>query len=202
MCVISEVLELRNLLVVFKPLLIPTLIIWYLLTSAYKNKFYIISLIFAVLSNVFLLYNTHEFLLYGNVAILIYFILSIVVVLKGIEKFMLLPFVIGTLPFLFIFSCLINLTMTMESPSFIPSSVNGLLLSTLAGIALSSYVMNDNKANSWLAISTLLFIVLAFLFVIQKFYLANIAFQPISAVVFSFAHYTFYRFVLESEVTK
>jgi hypothetical protein len=62
--------------------------------------------------------------------------------------------------------------------------------------------MNDNKANSWLAISTLLFIVLVFLFMIQNYYLANIAFKPMSAFIFAFAHYTFYKFVMEAEANE
>ncbi len=201
MCIISEVFSLKQMLSVFKPMLIPTILVLYLLTSSKNNWVYISSLFFALSSNVFLLFSTPVFLLYGNLAILLFFILAIMLVLKRIEKFLLLPFIIATLPFLFIFSSLLNLTMTTESPSFIPSAINGLLLSVLAGLSLSAYVMNDSKANSWLAISTLLFIVLAFLFMIQKYYLANIAFQPISALVFSFAHYAFYKFVIESEST-
>lgn len=199
MCVIAEIFGLRLMLMTAKPLLIPTIITWYLLTSSNKNWVYILSLIFALSSNILLLFMDRIFLVYASVTILLFFILAIVVVVRSYYKFLLLPFIIATIPFLFIFSSLINLTMTVESPSFIPSVINGILLSTLAGLALSSYVMNDSKANSWLAISTLLFVVLAFLFTIQKYYLANIAFQPISAIVFSFAHYAFYKFVIESE---
>lgn len=198
-CIIAELFELKQLLAFFKPLIIPTLIALYLLTSEKKNPLYIISLLFALASNIFLLTLTPEFLMYGHIAIIIYRAIAVFIVLKLTDKFMVLPFTIATMPFLFIFSCLINLTMTSDSPNFYPAIINGLLISALAGIALSSYVMNDNKANSWLAISTLLFIVLAFLFMIQKYYLANLAFQPISAFVFAFAHYAFYRFVIEAE---
>lgn len=198
-CVVAEIFEFRQWLLIFKPMLIPTLMTLYMLQSSQRSWIYIFSMLFTLASNIFLLYNTFEYLLYATIAVILYRILAIILVAKYIDKFLLLPFIIATLPFLFIFSCLLNLTMTVESPSFIPSVINGILLSILAGIALSCYVMNDNKANSWLAISTLLFIVLAFLFMIQKYYLANIAFQPMSAVVFTFAHYTFYRFVIESE---
>lgn len=197
--VVSELFELKKSIVLFKPLLIPTLIILYFLTSAKRNLLYIFALFFALFSNLFFLSDSPKFLLYGILAFMIYRILSIILVIKLVDKILLLPFVIATLPFLFIFSCLINLTMTSDSPSFYPTIINGLLIAALAGIALSNYVMNDNKANSWLAISTLLFIVLVFLFMIQKYYLSNIAFQPISAFVFAFGHYTFYKFVMEAE---
>lgn len=197
--IVAELFEHKQALFFFKPLLIPTLMMWYFLTSEKRNIIYLFSLLFALLSNIFFLSATPQFLLYGIVSFMIYRILSIIVIVKLVDKILLLPFIIATLPFLFIFSCLINLTMTSDSPSFYPTIINGLLIAGMAGIALSNYVMNDNKANSWLAISTLLFIVLVFLFMIQKYYLANIAFQPISALIFAAAHYTFYRFMMEAE---
>ena len=103
------------------------------------------------------------------------------------------------MPFIFIFSCLLNLTLSTEAPEFYPACINGLLISALSGLSLSNYVMNDNKMNSWLAISSLLFVVLVFLFMIQKYYISNVVFQPISALIFGFGHYTFYRFMLEAE---
>lgn len=197
--IVAELFEFKSTLFFFKPLLIPTLMVWYFLTSAKRNWLYLLSLFFALLSNVFFLHNETYSLLYGIIAFMAYRILSIFLVVKLVDKILLLPLCIATIPFLFIFSCLINLTMTSDSPSFYPTIINGLLIAVMAGISLSNYVMDDNKANSWLAISTLLFIVLVFLFMIQKYYLANIAFQPISAFIFAFAHYTFYKFMMESE---
>lgn len=197
--VICELFKSQEMLLIFKPTLIPTLIILYFLTSVKRNVVYIVALGFALISNIFLLWESIDFKVYAIVAFMIYRILSIVVVVRLVDKILWLPFIIATLPFLFIFSCLINLTLTSDMPSFYPTIVNGLLIAALAGIALSNYVLNDNKANSWLAISTLLFIVLVFLFMIQNYYLANIAFKPMSAFIFAFAHYTFYKFVLEAE---
>ena len=200
LCLIAEIFEKRSMVAIFKPLLIPTIFTMYFITSSKKYWVYLLALFFALSSNILLLFTIPKFLVYGSIAVLVFFILAIVVVFNRVPKILLLPFIIATIPFLFIFSSLINLTMTVDSPSFIPSAINGVLLSVFAGLALSSYVMNDCKSNSWLAISTLLFVVLAFLFTIQKYYLANIAFQPMSAVVFSFAHYSFYKFVIESEM--
>lgn len=200
--VVCELFDLKDALTIFKPTLLPILILLYVLTSARRNMVYIASLVFGLFSNVFFLSDAPAFMVYGIIAFMVYRILSIVVVVRLIGNILWLPFAIATLPFLFIFSCLINLTLTPEMPSFYPTIVNGLLIAALAGIALSNYVMNDNKANSWLAISTLLFIVLVFLFMIQNYYLANIAFKPMSAFIFAFAHYTFYKFVLEAEVNQ
>jgi len=159
----------------------------------------LLSLFFALISNILFISTDQDFLLYGIVSFLIYRILSIVTILKLTDKILIFPLVLATLPFIFIFSGLINLTISTSSTTFYPIVVNGLFISIFSGIALSNFVMNDNKQNSWLIISALLFMMLVFLFMFQKYYISNIVFQPLSALIFSSAHYTFYKFVVESE---
>jgi uncharacterized membrane protein YhhN len=197
--VFAEIFENKTLLYTFKPMLIPSLMAVYFFASSERNMFYFASLFFAMTSNIFLLSTTPNFLMYGILAFMIYRILTIVIVLKLIPKQSFLPFIIACLPFVFIFSCLINLTMNSLSTSFYPIIINAVLISALCGISLSNYIMDDNRTNTWLAISTLLSVVLVYLFMIQKYYFPNNVFQPISALVFSSAHYAFYKFVLEAE---
>lgn len=190
------------LLFVFKPLLIPSLMLLYFFTSKTRSKLYFAALFFAMCSNIFFLSVAPHFLLYGMLAFMFYRILSIVVVLKLIKKIPVLPFLIACVPFVFIFSCLINLTMNALGASFYPVIVNGILISILSGISLSNYILDDSRNNSWLAISTLLAIVLVYLFMIQKYYLPNDIFQPMSALIFAGAHYAYYKFVVISENQK
>lgn len=160
---------------------------------------YFTALFFAMCSNVFFLSIEPKYLLYGMIAFMFYRILTIVIVLDLINKLPLLPFFIACVPFAFIFSCLLNLTMNALGTSFYPAIVNAILISILSGISLSNYVLDDSRNNSWLAISTLLAIVLVYLFMIQKYYLPNDIFQPISALIFACAHYAYYKFVVISE---
>jgi hypothetical protein len=197
--VIAEMFRNTTALFVFKPMLIPALMLLYYTTSQVRNRIYFISLLFAVCSNVFFLFTEQAFLVYGMLAFMVYRILSIVLVLKLIKKLPMLPFVIATLPFAFIFSCLLNLTMGALSTSLYPAIINAILISILAGISLSGYILDDSRANSWLAISTLLSVVLVCIFVIQKYYFANVVFQPLSAVIFSGAHYAYYKFMIAAE---
>jgi len=197
--VVAEMFQITDMLFAFKPLLLPTLMVIYYTTSHNKNLIYLISLFFAVCSNIFFLFNQQTFLLYGLIAFMIYRILSIILVLNIVKKIPLLPFIIATLPFAFIFSCLLNLAMGALSNTLFPAIINAILISILAGISLSSYILDDSRANSWLAISTLLSVVLVCIFVIQKYYFANLVFQPLSALIFSAAHYTYYKFMLAGE---
>ena len=85
------------------------------------------------------------------------------------------------------------------NPSFYPTVINDVVISIFSGMGLSYYVMNDNKPNSWLIISTLLFAFLVILFMVENFYISNAVFKPLSALIFAMAHYAFYKFMYESE---
>jgi len=196
---LSELFEWKDVFNILKPTLLPILMLLYLCKSQQKNIFYILALFFGWLSNISFMFTEKEFVVYGFLAFMCHRILCIVVTFRLINKFYLLPFIIAIMPCLFIFSSLLNLTLNPDAPEFYPAVANALLISILSGIALSNYVMDDSKINSWLAISTLLFVVLVFLFMIQKYYISNIVFQPISAIIFAFGHYTFYRFIIEGE---
>lgn len=200
--ILAEMFQHTALLFIFKPLLLPALMLLYFFTSEEKSMYYFVALFFGLCSNIFFLSTTPQFLLYGILAFMFYRILSIVVVLKLIRKLPLMPFIVACLPFAFIFSCLFNLTMSSLSSSFYPALINAILISLLSGIALCNYVLDDSRTNSWLAISTLLAVVSVYLFMIQKYYFPNAIFQPISALIFSCSHFAFYKFVVISEKHK
>lgn len=196
---ISELFSIKTIITLLKPLLIPVLMVLYLYTSAKRNLLYVFSLLFAWSSNILFMSTSKKLILFGFLTFMVHRIICIILTLKLTIRVFILPLVIATMPFLFIFSSLLNLTISPEAAEFYPAAINAMLISVLAGLALSNYVMNDNKVNSWLAISTLLFVALVFLFIFEKYYISNVVFQPISAIVFAFGHYTYYKFVLEAE---
>lgn len=200
--IVSETSKSNTFLFIFKPMLIPALMALYYYTSNRKNILYFASLFFAFNSNIFFLSTSPKFMLYGMLSFMVYRLLTIILVLKLIKKIPLLSFVIACLPFLFIFSCLLTLTMNVLTTSFYPAVLNAILISALAGISLSNYIMDDSRGNSLLAISTLLSIVLVYLFIIQKYYFSHEVFQPLSALIFSASHYIYYKFLIEAEKLK
>jgi uncharacterized membrane protein YhhN len=197
--IFAEYFKFCNLLFFFKPLLIPSLLLLYVLTAQHKSYWYIISLVFACISNVFLLFPGQQFVLMGVMAFLVYRIFSIITILKVSDDIEWLPLLLATIPFLFVFSYLIYIMISPDNPTFYPTVINDLIISIFSGMGLSNYVMNDNKPNSWLIISTLLFAFLVILFMVENFYLANAVFKPLSALIFAMAHYAFYKFMHESE---
>jgi hypothetical protein len=197
--VLAEFYKLTNVVFVLKPILIPSLMVLYLATIKNKNYWYLGALFFAFGSNVFLLFSDQKLLLFGLLFFLFYRIASIITILKISDKMFILPTILGTIPFLIIFSYLLNIVMSPSNPNFYPSVVNGIFISIFSGMGLSNYILNDNKQNSWLIISTLLFTFLVFLFMFQNFYIKNDLFKPSSALIFAMAHFAFYKFVYEAE---
>jgi hypothetical protein len=196
---VAEYGKMTSLLFVLKPLLIPSLALLYITTTKNKSYWYLMALVFACISNVFLLFSDSKLLMYGIMAFLFYRIASIMTIIKKGDKIILLPLVLATVPFLFIFSYLIYVMVNPNNPNFYPTIVNDMIISIFCGLGLSAYVMNDSKQNSWLIISTLLFTLLVVLFMVENFYISNQVFKPLSALVFALAHYAFYKFVIESE---
>jgi len=197
--VVAELYKASTLVLVFKPLLIPCLFLLYLISSNSKSTWYIISLMLALGSNIFFISTNQKWMLFGILFFLLYRIASIITIIKISKKIDWLPLSLATIPFLFIFSWMINIMIPLSNPSFYPSVLNAIFISIFCGMGLSHYILNDNKQNSWLLISTLLFTFLVFLFLFENFYLSNSAFKPLSALVFSTAHFAFFKFMIEAE---
>jgi hypothetical protein len=199
---IIETVEFQPLIYFFKPLLIPILIALYFFSFKKRNWIYVSALLFSFFSNVFLLEITQERLLHGVMAYTVCRFLTVVLVYRTIKIKNWLSITIASSPFLFIALYLINLTQESLFQNFYPLLINGLLMSFLGGLSLSNYIFEESDKNSWLLISSLLFVAQIFIFVIQKYYLFNEVFQPISVIIYAISHYTFYKFVILNEETQ
>lgn len=78
---------------IFKPMLMPLLLALYWLNSTKKCKWYLVALLLAFLSNVFLLFPNDDLLLSGIMAFLFYRIATIVAVIKNGDPITALPVV-------------------------------------------------------------------------------------------------------------
>lgn len=194
-----EIKQIFPLIYFLRPIRVPLLMGLYFVTSTKRNKIYLGSLLFLLVGVLFFMGSSQQYLMYGSISYIIYRFLTIVLVWKGIGKVSMMPLTIASLPFFFISFYLILLIGEQGAlMNFYPLVINGFLLSFLGGLALYHYILEDNN-NPWLIISALLFVAQFFIFVIQKFYLSNEVFQPITALVFSVCQYTFYRSVIKQE---
>lgn len=172
----------------------------YYLSSFKKNKLYLVSLLFSLLSILFLFLKSDVGILFATLFFLIFEILTIIIVLKNSRKISFIPVTLGFLPFLSICLYLIYLTYASLGINYLPSILNAFIISFLGGLAVSNFVLEeDNMKNSWLLLSTLLFTLLIFIFMIETYYLYVQVFKPIRTFCFFGGHYLFMRYILLSE---
>lgn len=191
--------EFKTIEYVLKSISIPVLMMLYILTSKRKNISYLLALLCAAVSNILFISTDADLLNYGLIAFLIYRIITIILVIKASPKLSFFTVAVGSVFFLFPLLYFIVLTDSSLGQSFLVAVINVILISILGGLSLSNYLMEEGFKHTWLLISTFLYTIIVFLFVIQKYYLFIPIFQPIRVLVLMSAHYFFYLYLLMTE---
>uniref|UniRef100_UPI00404B638B hypothetical protein n=2 Tax=Flavobacterium sp. TaxID=239 RepID=UPI00404B638B len=163
------------------------------------SKLYLIALFFALVSNMFFNYSTYILLLIGLIAFLIFRLLVVVQVVKISEDIHFVPFILGTFLFAVPIVYLFYITSETLGLIFYFGIFNIILNAILGGISISYYSFQNNLKNTNLLVSTLLFVVLSVLFIIQKFYLYIDIYEPLRVLVLLAAHYFYYNYLVLQE---
>ncbi len=200
--VVAEIFVYTPLIVIFKPLIPLLLIVLYLQASERRNLLFVIALAMSVVTNLLFIPNTEQMLFYGIIAFLIHrvMVIYLVALLVKINDFV--PLVIATIPFLLVFFYLFLITEDIPENSFFILVIQNLLISALGGIAVSNYVMADNKASSWLLLCGLLFVMLQLIIFIERYYLSHLSpaiLRPVAMGLNVFAFYALCQFVIVAE---
>lgn len=188
--------------IILKPLMPIIIIIIYLNQSVKKDWVFIVMMFLSVLTNLLFIPNSGEYLFYGLIVFTILRFLMLYITFKICKLKDFVPLFIATSPFLIVFFYLFFEGSDIPDNTVPMIIIQNVLISLFAGISLSSYVMNDNKQNSILLISALLFVMLQLVVFVEKFYLENEYSQilrPMAMSLNALAFYAFYRFVLEGE---
>lgn len=200
--IIAESFSYKPLILIFKPLIPLTLILMYIVESEKKNVIYILLMFLSLVTNLLFIPNTFVSLFYALVVFTIHRILVIFLIIRLNQIKDYIPVVIATAPFLIVFFYLYFETPELPESSLIILILQNILISVFAGISLSDYVMNDNKQNSILLISAMLFVMLQFSIFVEKYYLNNeydSILRPLSMSLNAMAFFSFYRYVIEAE---
>ena len=200
--VLAEYFVGNVIIYILKPILPLFLILIYSIESDKKDKLFIIALLLSSLTNVLFIPNSSAFLFYGVVVFTVHRLIVIYLIFLHQKVKDYIPTIIATAPFLLIFFYLFSETIEIPENSIYILIFQNLLISIFAGIALSSYVMNDNKQNSILLISALLFVMLQFVVFIEKYFLINEfqeLFRPLAMTLNALAFFSFYKYLVTAE---
>ncbi len=200
--VIAEFFISKTLIFTLKPMLPLILIGLYFIESKTRNSVVISAFLLSAITNILFIPNNPTCLFYGVIVFTIYRVISIYIVFKYQKLKDFIPIIIATAPFLLIFFYLFSETTEIPENSIYIIIFQNFLISLLAGLALSSYVMNDNKQNSILLISALLFVMLQFVVFIEKYFLVDEYrefFRPLAMTLNTLAFFSFYKFIVTAE---
>ncbi len=195
--IMAELFSYKPVIVVVKPLMPILLMVLYWFSSDTKNPLFFLAISFSVITNILFIPNDQRMLFFGIIAFMIHRIVILYYIFKLVKITDYIPVAIATIPFLLVFFYLLASSEVPEN-SFLLLVIQNILIAIFGGIALSNYIMHDNKKNSWLLICGLLFVALQFIVFIEKYYLSGLSpaiFRPIAMGLNAFAFYTFYEFV-------
>ncbi len=200
--VVAEYFVNRPLICILKPIIPLFLIIIYAIDSNKKNMIFITALALSIITNILFIPNTPDFLFYGLLVFTVHRVIVIYLIFSLQKVNDSIPLIIATAPFLLIFFYLFLETVEIPPNSIYLIIFQNLLISMFAGIALSSYFMNDNKQNSVLLISALLFVMLQFVVFVERYFLIDEYEQllrPIAMTFNALAFFSFYKYVIVAE---
>jgi hypothetical protein len=191
----------KSSLFVVKPLVYIVLVLLYWVASTQRNFLFFVSILFLLIVKLSRIYINEDLLFIGMIFFFLHRLVLIYYVSKLIQLKDYFPLFIATIPFLFFFFYLLSITSDIELIMYLGLIIQCVLMSLVAGIALSHYVMNDRK-EVWLLIFGLLSVVQYFIIFIDNFYLVDSSpsiLRKLGVLLTTFATYAFYKFVITTE---
>lgn len=193
----------------FMPLVLPLriatpliLIVLYKINAAKSNPLVYTLFILLIVTNSLTLYKESPYFFLAVLICVIQRSVMLVIVLQMMTERKYAYILLAAIPFLLIFYYLNSITAEFALIEFNTLFFQSILVSLLGGISLSGYLKNDNRQNSWLLISTLLFIGLQFVVFIERYFFSVISlrvFGLIGTMLIIFGYFTFYKFVVAAE---
>jgi hypothetical protein len=193
---VAEFFNNKEIIWLTKPFLMPLLLIIYALSSERVNYIFIIAIGCSWLSNMFFISGRISDLITGGIIFLVYRLLILYLVIRLVKLPSVLPIILGSLPFVFIYLYVIwDLYEPLGKEVYL-FAAQGIFLSLLGGLSVGSYIMSSNKANTLLLISTMMFAATQFVFMIRLFYVSLSILQSAAIFLYVIGQFTLCRFVL------
>lgn len=201
--VTAEVFSYKPLIFIFKPSIPLVLMMLYWFTSNIRNTLFFLTILFSLFTNVFFIFDTERMLFLGLIVYVIHRLLLIFYIIKLTKLKDYIPMLIAMIPFVFFFFYLLSLTSEVTRRSYGILIILNILISAIAGITLSEFVMNNGKKDtSWLFIFGLLSVAQYFIVGVEKYFLSDlslISFRLVALILNMGVYFTFYKFVIKTE---
>lgn len=203
--IITELFDFNKTTIIIR-LILPILLgILYFLNTQINSSIFYVLLAFVMLSNVLFFYRDSALFFYGILTFIFARIIALLIIFNLSKDKNYLHIIGVSFPFLVIFFYLISVTNDISNVELNVLILQSSLISVLAGISITNYFKNENRQNSWLLISTLLFIGLRFIVFIERYIVSDLTLsvnRPIEVILSAFAFFTFYKYIIAAEINE
>ncbi len=200
---VAELFSYKPLIFAFKPLIPIILMVLYWKTSQKREPIFFLLIIASLITGIFFINNSEISIFLGLLFYFVYRIVLIFYILKIIKMKDYIPLFIAMLPFLFFFFYLLSLPDAVPSRIYYVVILQNILISVLAGIILSHFMMFYQKKSTWFFIFGLLSVSHYFIVFIERYYLsgtsAALVFRVLAMILSSGVYFSLYNFVKSSE---
>lgn len=179
----NELLELF-----FKPLLMISLLMVYLVSVKKPNFWFVSTLFFSFWGDVFLLFKEQFFIL-GLASFLIAHVLYIKITVAFLPKISIRKIAVISIPFLLVLSSLFYIIKDNLGEMLIPVLVYGITISSFGLVTLLNYNYKKSTENLWLFLGAVIFIVSDSLIAINRFYEAQELYSILIIITYLVAQY-------------
>ena len=201
--IIGEFLYSDFLISLTKPLLLPLLLFFCFFDSSKVSKFYIVALLLNWCANVLFLSVVSEVIFVATILFMLSRFFIFITIFEKLRSLNFVPILIGSIPFLFLFTYLINLIYEeVFGYTMIVVLLQSLFMSVIGGFALGNYVMKNDEVSKYLLVGSLFFALNIFALGVKYYYLDLGFLKPVSMIFFLAGHFIFLRFMIISEREK
>lgn len=197
--IIAEYNDNKLLIWTTKPFIIPLLLAYYLCITKKSNYYFILAMLCSWVANLLFIGNTLTWIIYGSTFFLIYRILVIYIVMNRVKMPSLVPLILGSIPFVFIYVTICFLSFEAMGDDIYLFLIHGIFTIFLGGLSFGNYIMNSNKSNLVLFLSTMLFALTQFSFVLKIYYENGNIFQAIAMIMFVIGQFLLTKFIFLTE---
>jgi uncharacterized membrane protein YhhN len=184
---------------VTKPLILISLLTYYLKSTHEKSILYIGAVLFSLLGDVLLLSNAELSFILGLASFLIAHLLYIVMVLKKIETSSFTTKVKSIVPFVILCFGLIYFLRDILGGMLIPVTIYATIISLFGTVSLLNYRNNKSNKALTLLFGALFFILSDGLLAINKFYESNAVYSVIVMITYITAQYLICSYKLKED---
>jgi uncharacterized membrane protein YhhN len=191
--IVGVLFKIPMLVLIFKPLILLSLIALYAVSVSKRNKIYILALIFSFFGDVFLMFDGELFFMVGLVSFLIAHLIFIKIVVNRLQKPTVSRVVFSLAPFLILLLFLIFFLKPYLKELLFPVIIYGITISIFGMVSMLDYLNTKSKKSLFMFIGAIIFICSDGLLAINKFYSANAILALLVMITYIIAQYFIYK---------